>query len=172
MTLSSVKVKSRFKEAWKALLGKQRFMATLCHLTVRSMTSCTEFTYWQNAWNDVWCSNICGKVCYVKHGMSQRYTKDSVLWLAQMTLCIIIRLFLDQMSIYKSDKHLVNTLFSMTLGLFSHTCPVLRRSCARRRLDLLLNVNDADGFSTATLVPSRVIVCTRATNHWSYWSWS
>ena len=49
-------------------------------------------TYRENAWNEVRCSDICRKACYVKHACAcnQWYTKDLVFGLAQMTLHVMM----------------------------------------------------------------------------------
>ena len=48
--------------------------------------SICQLPYWRYAWNDVRCSDKCGKECNIKHARSQQHTKDAVFWLAHMML--------------------------------------------------------------------------------------
>jgi len=68
------------------------------HLQPKPIFFIITLTYWQNAWNDVQCSDKCGKGCYVNYCM--RAANDtqfiSVFWLVQMLLCVM--LFKDKTS--------------------------------------------------------------------------
>ena len=56
----------------------------------RKFCGVVQLTYQQKAWNDVQCSDKCGKAHYVKQSVCYwRYTEDSVFWLVQMTLFVM-----------------------------------------------------------------------------------